>query len=434
MKILITGSDGLVGGEAVSHFDSLGHEVYGADNNMRRKFFGPDGDTAWNRHRIFHNCKNYHPNDTDITNPLDVWSLFHRGNGRDIPYTLFKYDVIIHCAAQPSHDYATKNPELDFQVNVEGTKNLLECARQFNPEAVFIFTSTNKVYDDAVNKLNFIEYDTRYDYIPEEERYEFTGYEWHGFDEATRTGASNIFGSHKLEADELVQKYAKDFGMKTIVLRGGCLTGPGHSGVELHGFLNYLVKCAVSDTPYKIYGYKGKQVRDNISSYDVVKAMEAIIENPRPGSVYNIGGGRENSFSILEAIDKLEKKLNKKMTTEYLDQARSGDHICYITDMSKFKRDYPSWQITKSVDQILDEMIQRAYWDEHTVDTETLDYPLNEGSTVFDIGGYRGTWTADIVAKYNPTVYLFEPTFEYYEECKKRFKDSPFVSVRQKGF
>jgi CDP-paratose 2-epimerase len=261
------------------------------------------------------------------------------------------FDAIIHCAAQPSHDKAKDIPIIDFEVNALGTLNLLELTRKKSPDAVFIFTSTNKVYGDAPNEIPMVELEKRFEYALEEN--------YNGVKENFRIDQSvhSIFGASKVAADVMVQEYGRYFGLKTCVLRGGCLTGPSHSGVELHGFLSYLVKCVVNENPYKIFGYKGKQVRDNIHSFDVISAMEEIIKNPIPGSVYNIGGGRENSISMLEAIEKAEKISGKKLNWTYDDTNRVGDHICYISDLSKFKKDYPNWKITKSIDRIFIELI-----------------------------------------------------------------------------
>lgn len=420
MRILITGSCGLIGGEAVEYFGTRGHEIVGVDNNMRREFFGPAGDTLWNLHRVAHNVPNYKHHDTNICDG-PVWNFGHEGSdGHDglsqYVFTGKHFDAIIHCAAQPAHDYATKNPKLDLMVNVQGTQNMLACWKKHSPNAVFIFMSTNKVYDDAVNAFQPQEHKTRYDNIL-----------WNGFDESTPVGATNIFGRHKLEADKLVQEVGG------IVLRGGCLTGPGHSGVELHGFLSYLVKCLITGTTYKIFGYKGKQVRDNIHSFDVCRAFEEIIKNPRPGEVYNIGGCRENSVSILEAVSLIEKKTGLKAKTEYVEQPRNGDHICYISDMRKFKRDYPDWKITKSLDQTLDEMLIQMYWGKYSDHENTKTYELNEESTVLDVGGYRGQFTDDIVRQYNPHVYVYEPVREFYEDIVRRFKDNPKVVVFNRG-
>lgn len=412
MKILVTGSNGLIGGEAVSYFDALGHTVIGADNNWRKLFFGKDGDTKWNLHRIYHYAKNYFPTDTDITVEGQVWSLF-KDHG--------PFDAVIHCAAQPSHDYASKNPALDYEVNVRGTENLLKRTLQDCPDAVFIFTSTNKVYDDAVNSTQLYEYETRYDKPSM------------GFDENTPVGASNIFGSHKLAADQLVQEYAKK-GLKTVVVRGGCLTGPGHSGVEMHGFLSYLLKCAITGKPYTIFGYKGKQVRDNIHSHDVCRIFEEIIKNPRSGEVYNIGGGRENSVSVLEAITLIEQIAGRKINYTIDSQARSGDHQWYITDMSKFQRDYPGFKLEKSLIDILEDMALHTYWGRESDHDKTFLYPeLNENSTVVDAGGYRGTWANSIVKRYNCNVLIYEPIKEFADACVYRFRNNPKVKVFNEG-
>jgi len=345
MKILITGSSGLIGGEAVQYFESQGHTIIGIDNNMRAEFFGPSGDTIWNLNRIYHSLSdqnNYIPLDTDIRN---------YGNLQNIFKTYGKFDAIIHCAAQPSHDKAKDIPLIDFEVNANGTLNLLELTRIYSPESVFIFMSTNKVYGDAPNEIPMIETETRFDYANPED--------YNGVKENFRIDQSthSIFGASKVAADVMVQEYGRYFGMNTCVLRGGCLTGPSHSGVELHGFLSYLVKCVVSGKGYKVFGYKGKQVRDNIHSYDVIKAMEEIIKSPKPGSVYNMGGGRENSISMLEAISLAEKIAGKKLAFEYVSENRIGDHICYISDLSKFKEDYPNWKITKSIERIITEIV-----------------------------------------------------------------------------
>ena len=431
MRILITGSNGLVGGAAVEYFDALGHEVHGADNNWRQKFFGTEGDTNWNRHRIFHNAKDYHPTDADITSETDVWSLFHDAWERPLAF-----DAVIHCAAQPSHDFANSHEQLDYDVNVKGTYNLLEAVRKFSPNAVFIFTSTNKVYDDAVNTRKYWEHQTRYDgnVITLDTLLDGSYRDWKGFDESMPVGASNIFGRHKLAADEMVQRYAKEFGLKTMVLRGGCLTGPGHSGVPLHGFLNYLIRCAATGTKYIVNGYKGKQVRDNIHSYDVARAFYEMIRNPRPGEVYNIGGGRENSISIIEAIEKAEKIIGKKMNVEFNVTPREGDHVCYITDMSKFRRDYPNWRVTKSLDDIFQETVDQLYWGVETEHKETITYPeLNEDSLVYDVGGCRGRWAQSILEKYNPCIHIFEPVKEFYDDCMHRFASDSHVIIHKFG-
>ena len=345
MKILITGSSGLIGGESVEYFDSLGHEIYGIDNNMRKYFFGDSGDTNWNLERLQRKCKNFTHISIDIRNKEDLINQIFMKYGA--------FDAVIHCAAQPSHDKAKDFPELDFGINAVGTLNLLECCRKYSSSSVFIFMSTNKVYGDAPNEIMMVENETRYDYILKQDH--------NGIKENFRIDqcTHSIFGASKVAADIMVQEYGRYFGMNTCVFRGGCLTGPSHSGVELHGFLSYLVKCVVQGIPYKVFGYKGKQVRDNIHSYDVIKAMEEVIKKPKPGSVYNIGGGRDNSISIKEAINMIQKLSGKKLEWEYIDTNRIGDHVCYISDLSKFKSDYPNWRITKSLEDIITELINK---------------------------------------------------------------------------
>ena len=343
MKILVTGSSGLIGSEAVEYFDKQGQDVFGVDNNLRREFFGPAGDTTWNLHRLKEATRRFKAFDLDIRNREGIFNLFKS----------HRFDLIIHCAAQPSHDKAAQIPLLDFEVNALGTVNLLEATRQFSAEAVFIHMSTNKVYGDAPNELPLVELETRYDYARPEDH--------HGISENCRIDRSlhSLFGASKAASDVMAQEYGRYFGMKVGIFRGCCLTGPSHSGVELHGFLSYLVKVAVRHEPYTIYGYKGKQVRDEIHSCDVIRAIEAFYENPRPGEVYNLGGGRENSSSVLESIAMIEKLSGEKIEWRYVDQNRRGDHICYISDMRKFKSHYPEWEITRSLDSILEEMVER---------------------------------------------------------------------------
>jgi CDP-paratose 2-epimerase len=341
MKILVTGSSGLIGSEAVEHFDRQGHAVIGVDNNMRREFFGPPGDTRWNLSRLQHSTKNFTHHDVDIRDRDRISSLFREN----------RFDRIIHCAAQPSHDKAGEIPLVDFDVNAGGTLNLLEAARQFCPEAVFLFMSTNKVYGDAPNELPLNELSTRYDYA------EPGDYE--GISESCRIDRClhSIFGASKVAADVMAQEYGRYFGLPVGIFRGGCLTGPNHTGVELHGFLSYLVKVAFTGQTYNLFGYKGKQVRDNIHSHDVIAAMEAFAKNPRPGEVYNLGGGRANSVSVLEAIARIEELTGKKINWVYREQARKGDHICYISDLRKLESHFPGWRITRSLDDILNEMV-----------------------------------------------------------------------------
>jgi CDP-paratose 2-epimerase len=344
MKVLVTGSSGLIGSEAVTHFDQRGHEVVGVDNNMRRVFFGPGGDTLWNLERLKSGTKRFSHFSVDIRDRAAVEELFgaHR------------FELIVHCAAQPSHDKARDIPLLDFEVNALGTLHLLEATRQHCPEAVFVFMSTNKVYGDAPNEIPMKELDTRWDYARAED--------FEGVTENCRIDRTlhSLFGASKASADLVAQEYGRYFGMKVGVFRGGCLTGPSHSGVELHGFLSYLVKVTQTGGTYSVFGYKAKQVRDNIHSHDVVRAMEEFAANPRPGEVYNLGGGRENSVSMLEAISKVEALTGRKLNWRYVDEARKGDHICYISNLAKFRSHYPKWGITRDLDAILEEMCARS--------------------------------------------------------------------------
>lgn len=342
MKILVTGSSGLIGSEAVEHFDARGHHVFGVDNNMRREFFGPPGDTTWNLERLKKTTHRFTHYDLDIRHRERVIALFKEQ----------RFDMVIHCAAQPSHDKARDIPFIDFDVNAVGTLNLLEATRQHSPEAVFIFMSTNKVYGDAPNEIPLIELETRWDYAREED--------YHGISETCRIDQClhSLFGASKVAADVVAQEYGRYFGMKVGIFRGGCLTGSGHSGVELHGFLSYLVKVAVTGRPYVIYGYQGKQVRDQIHSFDVIRAFEAFAQNPKPGEVYNLGGGRGNAASVLECIQLIEEMSGSKLTWSYQEQNRIGDHICYISDLGKLKKHFPDWSITRSLPDIIGEMIE----------------------------------------------------------------------------
>jgi CDP-paratose 2-epimerase len=343
MIVLVTGSSGLIGSEAVAHFDAQGQEVHGVDNNMRMDFFGPSGDTRSNRDRLVATHRRFRHHELDIRDRAGVAALFQK-----IPV-----DLVIHCAAQPSHDLAKFRPLDDFDVNAVGTINLLEATRLHRPEAVFCFMSTNKVYGDAPNELPLKELATRWEYAREAD--------FHGIDETCRLDRTlhSIFGASKAAADLVAQEYGRYFGLKVGVFRGGCLTGPQHAGVELHGFLSYLVKVALTGGHYKIFGYKGKQVRDQIHAFDVVRALEEFAKNPRPGEVYNLGGGRENSASVLECIESIQELTGKKVSYEYVDENRKGDHICYISDLRKLKAHYPSWGITRSLPDILREMVGR---------------------------------------------------------------------------
>jgi CDP-paratose 2-epimerase len=353
MRVLVTGSSGLIGSEAVEYFDRQGHDVFGIDNNMRRIFFGAAGDTLWNLERLKNVCKRFTHAALDIRDRSAVDELFANQ----------QFDLIVHCAAQPSHDKAREIPLLDFEVNALGTVNLLEVTRQRCPEAVFVFLSTNKVYGDAPNEIPLKELEKRYDYARPEDR--------DGVDETCRIDRTmhSLFGASKAAADLVAQEYGRYFNMKVGVFRGGCLTGPSHSAVELHGFLSYLVKVALTGGRYAVYGYKGKQVRDNIHSYDVVRAIEEFTANPRPGEVYNMGGGRENSISLLEAIARIDELTGRKLDWHYVEQARKGDHICYISNLRKFQTHYPNWKITRSLDAILEEIVvsQRAQLMQSTV-------------------------------------------------------------------
>jgi CDP-paratose 2-epimerase len=339
--ILVTGSSGLIGSEAVEHFDRQGHRVIGVDNNMRQIFFGPPGDTTWNLNRLKRSTKKFEHANVDIRDRGALEDLFKR----------HRFDLIVHCAAQPSHDKARDIPILDFEVNALGTVNLLEATRQHCRDAVFILMSTNKVYGASPNEIPLIELETRYDYARPED--------YAGINESCRIDQTlhSLFGASKAAADLVAQEYGRYFGMNTCIFRGGCLTGPSHSGVELHGFLSYLVKVALCGGTYSVLGYKGKQVRDNIHSYDVVRAIEEFAANPRPGEVYNLGGGRANSVSMLEAIEKIADMTGKRLSWKYVREPRKGDHICYISDLRKFQSHYPSWQITRGLGEIFEEII-----------------------------------------------------------------------------
>ncbi len=340
MKLLVTGSSGLIGSEVVSYFCQLGWQVHGVDNNMRADFFGPGGDTRWNQHRLVAAHGQFQHHELDIRNRADVLRLL----------ASLRPDVLVHTAAQPSHDLAASRPFDDFDTNAVGTLNLLEATRQHAPEAVFVHMSTNKVYGDRPNTIALRELPTRWDYA--DPAYAGGIREDFPIDQSKHS----LFGASKVAADVMVQEYGRYFGMKTCCLRGGCLTGPNHSGVELHGFLSYLVKCNVEGRTYKVFGYQGKQVRDNIHSLDVARFIHAFAENPRCGEVYNIGGGRANSVSVLEAFDRIAALSGKKMQFEYMDKNREGDHICYISDLSKMKAHFPGWALTKSLENIFEEI------------------------------------------------------------------------------
>jgi CDP-paratose 2-epimerase len=342
MKILVTGSSGLIGSELVSFFDSRAERIVGVDNNMRADFFGPEGDTQWNLKRLSETTRHFSHYHLDVRDRPGLARIF-RSEG--------PFDLVIHSAAQASHDLAASRPFDDFDVNAVGTLNLLETTRQLSRDAVFVFMSTNKVYGDAPNELPLKELERRWDYARVED--------YSGISEQMRIDHSkhSIFGASKVAGDVMTQEYGRYFRMKTHCLRAGCLTGPYHSGVELHGFLSYLVKTNLVSRTYRVFGYKGKQVRDNIHSYDVARAVEEIYQNPRCGEVYNLGGGRQNSCSILEAFDHVEQLTGRKMNYEYIDKSREGDHICYISNLTYFKSHYPQWEISKSLDDIVREII-----------------------------------------------------------------------------
>jgi CDP-paratose 2-epimerase len=341
---IITGSAGLIGSEAVKFFSDKFDVIAGIDNNMRKYFFGEDGSNDRNKQRLQESHPNYSHYDIDIRDAGALEKLF-REYGRDIR-------LILHTAAQPSHDWAAKEPFTDFMVNANGTLNLLEMTRLHCPEAVFIFTSTNKVYGDTPNYLPLKELTSRWE-IDEAHPYHKNGIDEHmSIDQSKHS----IFGASKVAADILVQEYGKYFGMRTGIFRGGCLTGPNHSGAKLHGFLSYLMKCAVTGDPYTIFGYKGKQVRDNIHSHDLVNMFWHFYKYPRPGEVYNAGGGRHSNCSMLEAIEICERITGNKMNYSYSENNRIGDHIWWISDVSKFKGHYPGWDWEYSITDILTEI------------------------------------------------------------------------------
>jgi CDP-paratose 2-epimerase len=339
-SLLVTGSSGLIGSEVVGFFSQAGWKVHGADNNMRADFFGPPGDTRWNQRRLIEQHDNFTHHELDLRNRAGVDDLVR----------FVKPSAVVHCAAQPSHDLAASRPFDDFDVNAGATLNLLEAARRHCPESPFVHMSTNKVYGDAPNDIALVETESRWDYA--DPLYA------DGIPESFRIDQSkhSLFGASKVAADVMVQEYGRYFGMPTCCLRGGCLTGPNHSGVELHGFLSFLVQCNIEGRTYKIFGYKGKQVRDNIHSFDVARFIDCFIASPRIAEVYNIGGGRANSISILEAFAATREISGKPMKYEYLDAPRLGDHVCYISDLRKMKAHYPQWGITKDLKTTLTEI------------------------------------------------------------------------------
>jgi CDP-paratose 2-epimerase len=345
--ILVSGSSGLIGSEVARHFDDLGWRVHGIDNNQRAVFFGPAGDTRWNQQRLSSTLRSFTHHELDLRDRDGILRLVG-----DV-----KPDAIVHTAAQPSHDRAAAIPFDDFDTNAVGTLNLLEAARRAVPESPFVHMSTNKVYGDAPNEIPLVELDTRWDYAD-------TTYA-HGIPETFRIDASkhSLFGASKVAADVMVQEYGRYFGMPTCCLRGGCLTGPAHSGVELHGFLSYLVKCNLEGREYRVFGYKGKQVRDNIHAEDVARFIARFIAAPRQAAVYNIGGGKGNSCSILEAFSLVADRSGREMRWVYDEKAREGDHICYYSDLRRMQADYPGWSPEISLETTLDQIVdawQRA--------------------------------------------------------------------------
>ena len=342
--VLVTGSGGLIGSQSVEFFIDQGFKVVGIDNNIRQYFFGKEGSTLWNSQRLMKRyAQDYTHVVADIRDEKSIEKIF-----KD-----HKFDLIIHAAAQPSHDWAAKEPFTDFSINATGTLVILENFRKYSPQAVFIFTSTNKVYGDRPNTLPLKEFKTRYELPPSHKFYQ-------GIDESMSIYQClhSVFGASKVAADVMVQEYGRYFKLSTAAFRGGCLTGPKHSGAVLHGFLAYLVKAIKNGITYNIYGYQGKQVRDNIHAYDLVNAFYHFYLQPRQGEVYNIGGGRFANVSILEAITKIEAVLGKKAKTKYVDQPRIGDHIWYISDVSKFKHHYPKWDFTYNIDQTIEQICQ----------------------------------------------------------------------------
>ncbi|HXY86494.1 MAG TPA: NAD-dependent epimerase/dehydratase family protein [Gaiellaceae bacterium] len=337
---IVTGSSGLIGSEVVTFLDARGWTVQGVDNNMRRDFFGEHGDTTWNLERLRRETKRFSHNDLDVRDRDAMFRLFHE----------HRPSLVVHAAAQPSHDLAASRPFDDFEINALATLNLLEAARAEARESPFVFLSTNKVYGDAPNEIELVELETRWDYA--DPRFH------DGIDEQMRIDGSmhSLFGASKVAADVMVQEYGRYHGLPTVCFRGGCLTGPNHSGAELHGFLAYLARAIREGRTYRIFGYKGKQVRDNIHSYDVCTAIMAFAARPAPAAVYNLGGGRANSCSIIEAVSKLEELQGRKLVTEYVDQNRRGDHICYISDLGRLRSDYPEWELSVSLDQIYEQL------------------------------------------------------------------------------
>jgi CDP-paratose 2-epimerase len=344
---IVTGSAGLIGSEAARHFGGLGLDVAGIDNDLRSYFFGPDASTAWNRRRLELELPGYEHFDVDVRDADKLEPIFER-YGREV-------SLVIHAAAQPSHDWAAREPFTDFAVNATGTLHLLELTRRHCPEAPFLFTSTNKVYGDLPNRLPLVELETRYEIDPSH-RYRDGIAEDMSLDQSTHS----VFGASKVAADVMVQEYGRYFGMKTVCFRGGCLTGPDHSGAELHGFLAYLMKCCATGAPYRVFGYRGKQVRDNIHSSDLIAAFAQFWRSPDPGAVYNIGGGRDSHCSMLEAVALCEEITGRELAWTYEERNRVGDHIWYVSDLARFRARYPDWRIRYDVPAILREIHERG--------------------------------------------------------------------------
>jgi len=347
-SVLVTGSSGLIGSEVALHFHQQGFGIHGVDNNQRAVFFGPQGDTRWNQKRLHDLMPGFTHHELDIRDRPGVLALIEK----------LRPSAIIHAAAQPSHDLAAAMPFEDFDTNAVGTINLLEAARRFCKDSPFIHMSTNKVYGDAPNRIQLQELSSRWDY--QDPAYENGIPETFTIDQSKHS----LFGASKVAGDVMVQEYGRYFDMPTCCLRGGCLTGPNHSGVELHGFLSYLVKCNLEGKEYTVFGYKGKQVRDNIHSEDVARFMYEFYSNPKCGEIYNLGGGKQNACSILEAFELAEACTGKKQVFKYVDQNRMGDHICYYSDLRKMREHYPRWNLTKSLPQIIGEIA--ASWRERS--------------------------------------------------------------------
>jgi len=401
-KVLVTGSAGLIGSEAVRFFCSIGRNVVGIDNNMRKYFFGEDASTEWNRQILENQFKNYAHYNIDIRNQKDIEEIFAQN----------QFDLIIHAAAQPSHDWAATEPITDFSINATGTLILLEAFKKHCPEAVFIFTSTNKVYGDTPNKLPLLELDSRYEIDP-------THAYKHGIDETMTLDNSkhSVFGASKVAADVMVQEYGRYFNLRTTVFRGGCLTGPSHSGTQQHGFLAYLIKCIAEGVTYTIFGYKGKQVRDNIHSSDLISAFYEVYKSPRIGEVYNMGGSRFSNISMKEAIEKVEGFLGRKGAINYSEKNREGDHIWYISDVSKFKKHYPNWDYKYNVDALIEEICEMGHFSRPQIVGSSLVSEIQVGTNdqifvsahVTEVFGHVQALKAYLIKKFPRFVFVEHP-------------------------